>query len=145
MFSLHLFCVVGSSNFSCRLCIYLFSFPCHLKMAQKPRCPDTLKDKKKKPKPPSSGNHGGSTHKKQKIRLFQAEVMRKCIAEINKVEAEAKRHGMKPKSRNKICDEFGLSPSTTSKRMTGKVKSMGPGLGGARRGKVFTAGRFQAT
>ena len=114
-------------------------------MAQKPRCPDTLMDKKKKPKPPSSGNHGGSTHKKQKIRLFQEEVMRKCIAEINKVEAEAKQHGTKPKSRNKICDELGISPSTLSKRMTGKVKSMGPGLGGARRGKVFTAGRFQVT
>ena len=52
---------------------------------------------------------------------------------------------MKLKSRKKICDEFGFSPSTVSKRMTGKVKTMGPGLAGARRGKLFTAGRFQAT
>ena len=35
--------------------------------------------------------------------------------------------------------------STVSKRMTGKVKLMGPRLGGARRGKVFTSGRFQVT
>ena len=61
------------------------------------------------------------------------------------MEADAKRHGKKLKSRNKICEKFGLSPSMVSKRMTGKVKSMGPALGGPRRGKVFTAGRFQAT
>ena len=142
------FFVVGSSNFSSPLLIYRsiysFSFPCRLKMAQKPHCPDTLKDKKKKPKPPSSRDCGGSTHVKQKIGLFQVEVMMKCIAEIHKVEADAKRHEKKPKSRNKICEEFGLSPSTVSKRMTRKVKSMGPALGGPRRGKVFTAGRFQA-
>ena len=113
-------------------------------MARKPCYPDTPKDKKKKPKPPS-GDRGGSTHAKQRIGLFEAEVMRKCIAEIHKVEADAKQHGKKPKSRNKICEDFGLSPSTVLKRMTGKVKSMGPALGGARRGKVFTAGRFQAT
>ena len=71
--------------------------------------------------------------------------MIKCIAEINKVEAEAKLHGTKPKSRNKICKEFGLIPSTVLKRMTGKVKSMGPGLEGAKRRKVFTACRFQVT
>ena len=142
------FFVVGSSNFSSPLLIYRsiysFSFPCRLKMACKPHCPDTPKDNKKNPKPPSSGDRGGSTHAKQKIGLFQVEVMMKCIAEIHKVKADAKRHGKKPKSRNKICEEFGLSPSTVSKRMTGKVKSMGPALGGARRGKVFTAGRFQA-
>ena len=99
------FFVVGSSNFSSPLLIYRsiysFSFPCRLKMARKPRCPDTPKDKKKKPKPPS-GDRGGSTHAKQMIGLFEAEVMRKCIAEIHKVEADAKRHGKKPKSRNKI-------------------------------------------
>ena len=141
------FFVVGSSNFSCPLlfCIYSFSFPCHLKMAWKPRCPDTPKEKKKKPKLPSSGDRGGSTHANQKIGLFQVDVMWQCIAEINRVEAEAKRHGMKPKSRNKICDEFWLSLSTVSKRMMGKAKTMGPGLGGARRGKLFTAGRFQVT
>ena len=143
------FFVVGSSNFSSPLLIYRsiysFSFPCHLKMAWKPHCPDPLKGKNKQPKPPSSGDHGVSTNAKQKIGLFQAEAMRKCIAEIHKVEADAKRHGKKPKSRNKICEEFGLNPSMVSKRMTGKVKSMGSALGGPRRGKVFTAGRFQAT
>ena len=141
------FFVVGSSNFSCPLlfCIYSFSFPCRLKMARKPRCPDTPKDKKKKPKQPSSGNRGGSTHANQKIGRFKANVMQQCIDEINRVEAEAKRHGMKPKSRNKICEEFRLSMSMVSKRMTGKVKTMGPRLGGVRRGKLFTAGRFQVT
>ena len=66
-------------------------------MARKPHCPDTPKDKKKKPKPPSSRDCGGSTHAKQKIGLFKAEVMRKCIAEIHKVEADAKLHETKPK------------------------------------------------
>ena len=113
-------------------------------MARKPRCSDTPKDKKK-PKPPSSGDRGGSTHVNQRIGLFQVDVMWQCIAEINRVEAETKQYGTRPKSRNKICDEFGLSPSTVSKRMTGKVKRMGPGLGGAKRGKLFTAGRFQVT
>ena len=51
------FFVVGSSNFSCPLliCIYSFSFPCCLKMAWKPLCPDTLKDKKKSPNCPPWG------------------------------------------------------------------------------------------
>ena len=88
------FFVVCSSNFSSPLLIYRsiysFSFSCCLKMARKPHCPDTPKDKKKKPKPPSSGDRGGSTHTKQKIGLFQAEVMMKCIVEIRKVEADAK-------------------------------------------------------
>ena len=138
------FFVVGSSNFSCPLLffIYSFSFPCRLKMARKPRCPDTPKDKKKKPKHPSSGNHGCSTHVNQKVGHFKADVMWQCINEINRVEAEAKQHGAKPKSRNKICEEFGLSMSMVSKRMTRKVKTMGPRLGGAGR---FTAGRFQVT
>ena len=48
-------------------------------------------------------------------------------------------------SRNQIAEEYGLSPSMVSKRMMGKVQSMEPALGGARRGRVFTAGRFQAT
>ena len=87
----------------------------------------------------------GKHHVNQKIGLFDATDMEKCIAEIQRVEVEAKWHGTKPKSRNKICEEFGLSPSTVSKRMIGKVKLMGPGLGGARRGKVFNAGKFQAT
>ena len=39
---------------------------------------------------PSSRDRGGSTHAKQKIGLFQVEAMIKCIAEIHKVEADAK-------------------------------------------------------
>ena len=52
-----------------------------------------MKDKKKKPKLPSSGDRGGSTHAHQKISLFKADVMWQCIDEINRVQAEAKRHG----------------------------------------------------
>ena len=67
------FFVVGSSNFSCPLlfCIDSFLFPCRLKMAQKPRCPDRPKDKKK-PKPPSSGDCGGSTHVNQENWSFSS-------------------------------------------------------------------------
>ena len=53
------FFVVGSSNFSSPLLIYRsiysFSFPCRLKMARKPRCQDTPKDKKKNPSCPPPG------------------------------------------------------------------------------------------
>ena len=103
------FFVVGSSNFSCPLlfCIYSLLFPCRLKMVWKPRCPDTPKDKKKKPKPPSSGDRGGSTHANQRIGLFQADVMWQCIAEINRVEAEAKQHGTKLKSRTRSAMNLG--------------------------------------
>ena len=59
-------------------------------MARKPHCLDTLKDKKKQPKLPSSGDRGGSMHAKQKFGLFQVEAMMKCITEIHKVEADAK-------------------------------------------------------
>ena len=90
-------------------------------MSLEPRCPDTPKDRKKKPKPPSSGDCGRSMHAKQKIGLFQVEVMMKCIVEINKVEAEAKQHGTKPKSRNKICRDFRLSLSMVSKRISSNI------------------------
>ena len=80
-------------------------------MAWKPRCPDTQKDKKKKPKPPSSGDRGRSTHVNERIGLFEATVMEKCIAEIKRVEADTKRHGTQPLSRNKICKSYGLSLS----------------------------------
>ena len=135
--------VVGSLRYPypslCRL-ILINLFSCRLKMARKARCPDTPKGMKK------PGDRGGSTHQDMNIGLFKAEVMQACIDEIKRVEGEARLKNEKPKkSRNQICKEFGLSPSTVSKRMTGKVRSMGPALGGARRGKVFTAGRFQAT
>ena len=74
-----------------------------------------------KPKPPSLGSCGGSMHAKQKIGLFQVEVMMKSIAEINKVEAQTKRHGTQPTSQNQICEEFGLSPSTVSKRISSDI------------------------
>ena len=72
-------------------------------MSLEPRCLDTPKDRKKKPKPPSSGDCGGSTHAKQKIGLFEVTNMMKCMAEINGVEAETERRGTWLTSRNKIC------------------------------------------
>ena len=81
----------------------------------------SLEGQEKKPKLPSSGDRGGSTHANQKIGLFKADVMRQCINKLNRVEAEAKRHGTKPKSRNKTWDEFGLSPSTVSKRISSDI------------------------
>ena len=39
--------------------------------------------------------------------------------------------GTKHPSRNEIVASFGLSLSSVSKHMTGKVLSMGPALGGA--------------
>ena len=41
---------------------------------------------------------------------------------------------------NQISKKYGLSPSTVSKRMTGKVVGMGPQVGGVRRGRIFQAG-----
>ena len=43
-------------------------------------------------------------------------------------------------SRNQISKKYGLSPSTVSKWMSGKVVGMGPQVGGARRGRIFQAG-----
>ena len=72
--------------------------------------------------------------------------MQACINEIKRVEGAARLNNEKPKkSRNEIAKEFGLSPSSVSKWMMGKVQSMGPALGGAQRGKVFNAGTFQVT
>ena len=90
---------------------------------------------------------GGSTHRDQRIGLFMADSMSQCIAEIREVEAEAARTGKPPKlSRNKISKKYGLSPSSVSKRMTGKVLGMGPQVGGARRGKNLSSRLvFQAT
>ena len=66
-----------------------------------------------------------------------------CINEIKQVEAEAAAaaNNKPPKlSRNTICRKYGLAPGTVSKRMTGKVKGMGPQGGGAWRGRVFNQG-----
>ena len=53
--------------------------------------------------------------------------------------------GMKHPSRNEIVASFGLSLSSVSKWMTGKVLSMRPALGGTQRGRVLDAGMFQVT
>ena len=117
--------VVDSSNLSSPLLISIYSFPCHLKMAWKRKCPDDKKPQKPK------GDHGESSHYKQSIRNFKAETMRKCIKEIKRVESMPVPPGMKCPSRNEIAASFGLSPSSVSKHMMGKVLSMGPALGGA--------------
>ena len=137
-----------------------------LKMARKRLCPDgsngTPAKKKKNqprgasakktpqptmPKSSNTGHHGDSAHKNKKIGLFPAEAMRKCIKEVKAVEARQKAQGLdKPeRSRNQICKEFGIYPSTLLKRMTGKVVGMGCQLGRRRRGRVLTAGEFQPT
>ena len=76
-----------------------------------------------------------------------AESMRKCIEDVKAVEARQKEQGLAKleRSSNKICKEFGIHPSTLSKRMTGKVVGMGSQLGGVRRRRVLTAGEFQLT
>ena len=73
--------------------------------------------------------------------------MSKCIKEVKAAEARQKAQGLvKPeRSRNEICKEFGIHPSTLSKRMMGKVVGMGCQLGRKRRGRVLTAGEFQPT
>ena len=149
-FSCHPFlCRLMCCNFSCLLLIYVLLPPCRLKMARKPRCPDDKpkkkkKDEKAKSTPDGEKLEGGSSHYKRNIGNFTGDVMAACIAEIKRVEAEAKRHGTVPRSRNKIAEDYGVSPSSVSKRMTGKVLSMAPALGGARRGKVLDAGKFSS-
>ena len=121
--------VVGSFRYSCPSPCHLILidlFSCCLKMVHKAWCPDTPKGTKK------PGDQGRSTHWDKNINLFKAEVMEACIGEIHRVEGVARLNNKKPKkSRNQICEEFGLSPSTVSKWMIGKVLSMGPTLGGA--------------
>ena len=63
--------VVDSFNLSSPLLIFIYSFPCHLKMAWKKKCPDDKKPQKPK------GDRGGSTHYKQSIGNFKAEVYRR--------------------------------------------------------------------
>ena len=94
-----------------------------------------------------TGHYGDSAHKNKKIGLFTAEAMTKCIEEVKAVETRQKELGLvKPeKSRNEICKKYGIHPSTLSKRMMGKVLGMGCQFGGARRGKILTAGEFQPT
>ena len=117
-------------------------------MGRKRMCPDS--DKKKKKTSPKrhtdegKKDRGDSAHANKRIGLFTAEEMKACIDEIKEVEQKAKDKGKKPKfSRNEICKKHGISPSSVSKRMTGKVKGYGPQLGGARRGKILSQGMFK--
>ena len=83
----------------------------------------------------------GSAQKDQSTGNFMVDTMIQCINEIKQVEAEAAAKGQTPKlSQNAICRKYGLAPGTVSKRMTGKVKGMGPQGGGAWRGRVFNQG-----
>ena len=86
-------------------------------------------------------DRGGSTRWDQRIGLFKVDAMTQCIAKIKEAEGEAAWTGKPPKfSRNQISKKYGQSPSTVSKRMTGKVVGMGPQVGGVRRGRIFQAG-----
>ena len=132
-----------------------------LKMARKLLCPDgnngTLTKRKKQPHaaavkktpPPTTptsetAQHGDSAHKNKKICLFTTDAMKACIEEVKETERRQKELGLaKPeKSRNQICKEHGIHPSTLSKCMMGKVVRMGCKLGGWRGGRVLTAGEF---
>ena len=89
-------------------------------------------------------DRGDSAHYKKRIGLFTAEEMKACMDEIKEVEQKAKDEGKKPEfSLNEICKKHGISPSSVSKQMTGKVKGYGPQLGGARRGKILSKGMFK--
>ena len=130
-------------------------------MGRRPLCPDGDKKKKKekkssktdkdKDKDRSTGKETktkrntspgrGSAHRDQSTGNLMANMMIQCNNEIQQVEAEAAAKGELPKlSQNKICRKYGLAPGTVSKRMTAKVKGMGPQGGGAQRGRVFNQG-----
>ena len=121
-----------------------------LKMARKQLCPDgnngTLAKKKKNqpaasskktpppttPKSSKTAHHRDSAHKNKKIGLFTVDDMKACIKKVQAVEQRQKELGLaKPeKSRNQICKEFKIHPSTVLKCMTGKVVRLGCQLGG---------------
>ena len=71
---------------------------------------------------------GRSKHAGELIGKFDADTMAACIVEINfwenKEKAEGKEKPDKENSHNKIFKRHGLSPSTVSKRMTGKVQGL---------------------
>ena len=113
-------------------------------------CPDSDKKKKKdknSPKrhstPDGKKDRGGCTHYKERFGQFTAVEMAACIDEIRREEADAKAAGKKPKSRNEMCNDLKLSPSTVSKRMMGKVQGLAPQLGDAWRGRILTPGMFK--
>ena len=125
-------------------------------MGRKPLCPDSKKGKKsprtpkRSSKPGSSDTtpQGGSSHKGTvgQIGKFTAEQMQACLDEIKCYQDRQKRLGLAKmeKSMNEIARKHGLSPSMVNKRVTGKVIGLGSQLGGARRGKILSAGEFQA-
>ena len=125
-------------------------------MGQKQLCLDGSRKKKKTPKrpqrqltPPGDNEEPGLSHKGKTIGNFTAANMEACIAEIKRYHKWMKDLGLPKmeKSMNQIARNHGLSPSMVNKRMTGKVTGMGSQLGGARKGRILTAGRsmFQAT
>ena len=60
------------------------------------------------------------------------------------MEQKAQKEEKKPEfSQNEICEKHGISPSSVSKQMTGKVKGYRPQLGGARRRKILFQGMFK--
>ena len=61
----------------------------------------------------------------------QLETSRRKQCESERVESMPVPPGIKCPSRKEIAVSFGLSPSSVSKHMMGKVLSMGPALGGA--------------
>ena len=132
-------------------CLFLVFLVQSFKMARWKRCPDGGEKKRKKTDDDKSKWHGEGSgrgrlnHAGDKIGSFKADTMAGCIAEIhfweNKAEAEGKERPDKQNSRNQICKRHGLSPSTVSKWMTGKVQGLGPQLGGARQSRVLTASR----
>ena len=139
---------IPSLPLPCHLCFVYVSQSFDFKMGCKRMCPDSDKKKKKSPKrhteEAGKKDRGDSAHANQQIGLFTAEEMKACIDEIKEVEQRAKDEGKKPKfSRNEICEKHGISPSSVSKQMTGKVKGYGPQLGGARRGKILSEGMFK--
>ena len=105
--------------------------------------------KKKKKSPKQHTTEAGKKDRgdaNQKIGLFTAKEMKACIKEIKEVQRKAKDQGKKPEfSQNEICDKHGISPSSVSKRVTGKVKGYEPQLDGARKGKILFQRHVQVT
>ena len=148
LFPMSLVFQISSLPLPCHLCFVYVSQSFDFKMGHKQMCPDSDKKKKKSPNrhtdKAGKKDQGDSAHANQWIGLFTAEEMKACINEIKEDEQRAKDEGKKPKfSRNEICDKHGISPSSVSKRMTGKVKGYRPQLGGARRGKILSEGMFK--
>ena len=152
VFCVH-FTAVDSSNLL-DMSLDLFSvmdMSLDLKMGRKQMCPDD-KDKKKKKKKGKKDDspkkdRGKSSHSGDNIGQFTAAQMQACLDEIALYKNRMITLGLKKmeKSANKISHEHGLSPSTVSKRTTGKVQGLGSQLRGARRGRVLSASKFQAT